>query len=70
MREQQTKQVYKTALYLRLSKDDEGAGESSSITTQRSILQEYADKHGLVVVDEYSDDGFSGQTMTVRNLSE
>ena len=60
MREQQTKQVYKTALYLRLSKDDEGAGESSSITTQRSILQEYADKHGLVVVDEYSDDGFSG----------
>lgn len=60
MRVQQNSQIYKTALYLRLSKDDEGAGESSSITTQRSILQEYADKHGLVVVDEYSDDGFSG----------
>lgn len=52
--------MYKTAIYLRLSKDDEGAGESSSITTQRGILREYAKTHGLSVVDEYVDDGYSG----------
>lgn len=52
--------MYKAALYLRLSKDDEGAGESSSITTQRGILREYAKTHGLSVVDEYVDDGYSG----------
>lgn len=51
---------YKTALYLRLSKDDEGTGESSSISTQRSILKEYAKNKGLTVVREYVDDGFSG----------
>lgn len=53
-------QVYKAALYLRLSKDDEGVGESSSITTQRSILREYAAKHGFAIADEYTDDGYSG----------
>lgn len=53
-------QVYKAALYLRLSKDDEGVGESSSITTQRSILREYAAKHGFAIEDEYTDDGYSG----------
>ena len=31
-------QIYNTALYLRLSRDDELQGESSSITTQRSIV--------------------------------
>jgi len=60
MRAQQESKIYKAALYLRLSKDDDGAGESSSITTQRGILQDYAKIHGLQVVDEYVDDGFSG----------
>lgn len=50
----------RTALYLRLSKDDEGAGESSSITNQRQILQDYAAAHQLTVVGEYVDDGYSG----------
>ena len=31
--------IYNTALYLRLSRDDEGAGESNSIATQESICQ-------------------------------
>ena len=52
MRTQQLNRAYQAALYLRLSKDDEGAGESSSISTQRSILQEYAKTHGLSVADE------------------
>ena len=44
-----------TALYLRLSKDDEGVSESASITSQRSILQEYAKAHGLTGLREYVD---------------
>lgn len=52
--------VYNTALYLRLSRDDEGVGESNSISTQRMMLRRYADQNGLIVIDEYIDDGYSG----------
>ena len=49
-----------TALYERLSHDDELQGESNSISTQRMMLRKYAAEHGLNVVDEYIDDGYSG----------
>lgn len=52
--------VYNTALYLRLSRDDEEYGDSVSIETQRTILQQYARENRLHVVDEYVDDGWSG----------
>lgn len=52
--------TYNTALYLRLSRDDELQGESGSIQTQRMMLRQYAAEHGLPVVDEYIDDGWSG----------
>lgn len=52
--------IYNTALYLRLSRDDEGAGESNSIATQRMMLRRYAEQNNLFVVDEYVDDGYSG----------
>ena len=52
--------IYNTALYLRLSRDDELQGESSSITTQRLMLRQYANENGLNVIDEYVDDGWSG----------
>lgn len=52
--------VYHTALYLRLSRDDKSPGESGSIQTQRMMLQQYAVEHGLTVMDEYVDDGWSG----------
>ena len=52
--------IYNTALYLRLSRDDELEGESGSIQTQRTILRDYAQTHGLYVVGEYVDDGWSG----------
>lgn len=52
--------VYHTALYLRLSRDDKSPGESGSIQTQRMMLQHYAVEHGLTVMDEYVDDGWSG----------
>ncbi len=45
--------IYNTALYLRLSRDDELQGESGSIQTQRMILRDYAQTHNLHVVDEY-----------------
>ena len=52
--------IYNTALYLRLSRDDDNAGESNSIATQRMMLRRYAEQNSLFVVDEYIDDGFSG----------
>ena len=54
------KQPYNTALYYRLSRDDEKYGDSVSIETQRTILQQYARDNGFHVVDEYIDDGWSG----------
>lgn len=52
--------TYNTALYMRLSRDDESYGDSVSIETQRTILRKYAAENGLRVVDEYVDDGWSG----------
>lgn len=52
--------TYKTALYLRLSRDDELQGESNSISTQRMMLRKYAEQNNLKIVDEYVDDGYSG----------
>ena len=49
-----------TALYSRLSKDDERAGESLSIENQRSILEDYAKKQGFTNLVHYVDDGWSG----------
>lgn len=53
-------QLYNTALYMRLSRDDEEYGDSVSIETQRTILQQHAQENHLHVVDEYVDDGWSG----------
>ncbi len=53
-------QINNTALYLRLSRDDENYGDSISIETQRTILRQYAKENDLYVVDEYVDDGWSG----------
>lgn len=52
--------AYNAGLYLRLSKDDEAAEESQSITTQRRILSNYAESNHINVYDEYIDDGWSG----------
>lgn len=49
-----------TALYCRLSRDDELEGESNSITNQKSILSKYAKDNGLTNTRFYVDDGYSG----------
>lgn len=59
-----TKSVpYQAGIYLRLSKDDEGCGESSSITNQRSLLLAYAKENGFQIVEQYVDDGYSGTNL-------
>ena len=57
MKQPNNTMIYNTALYLRLSRDDELQGESGSIQTQRMMLRQYAEEHGLTVVGEYIDDG-------------
>lgn len=49
-----------TALYCRLSQDDERQGESNSITTQKAILEEYARKNKFRNLRFFVDDGYSG----------
>jgi len=51
---------YQVALYIRLSKEDENAGPSQSVTNQESLLREFVQQHGLSVYDVYVDDGWSG----------
>lgn len=49
-----------TALYCRLSVDDELNGESNSITHQKEMLEEYAQKNNFYNIKFYVDDGYSG----------
>ena len=49
-----------TALYERLSRDDELQGESNSIINQKKILEEYASKNNLSNIIHFTDDGISG----------
>ena len=51
-----------TALYTRLSADDELNGESNSITHQKAILSDFASNHGFTNCRYYVDDGISGTT--------
>ena len=51
-----------TALYTRLSADDELKGESNSITHQKAILSDFASNHGFTNCRYYVDDGISGTT--------
>jgi site-specific DNA recombinase len=49
-----------TALYCRLSRDDELQGDSNSIKNQKAILQKYADDNGFTNTEFFVDDGYSG----------
>ena len=58
---QQNSTRYRTALYLRLSREDGDKTESDSIANQRTLLESYAADHPeLCIVDEFVDDGYSG----------
>ena len=50
-----------TALYERLSRDDEAAtGDSDSIIHQKQMLESYAHQRGFTNCVHYTDDGWSG----------
>ena len=53
-----------TALYCRLSRDDELSGESNSIKNQKSILSKYAEDNKFQNIKFFVDDGYSGTTFT------
>lgn len=54
------KQGFMTALYERLSRDDELNGESNSISNQKKLLEQYAKEHGFTNLVHFTDDGISG----------
>ena len=58
VRNEQT--IYSAAVYCRLSKDDEQAGESVSIETQKMMLTYFCHERGFSIYDIYADDGYSG----------
>ena len=60
MLRQQTIGAPITALYCRLSRDDELQGESNSISNQKRILETYCREHNLLNWQFFVDDGWSG----------
>ena len=49
-----------TALYERLSRDDDQGGDSNSIGNQKKYLESYAEQRGYTNIQHYTDDGWSG----------
>ena len=50
-----------TALYCRISLDDGGDNESMSISNQKSMLRDFAEKNGMFQYEYYVDDGYTGR---------
>lgn len=59
-----------TALYCRLSRDDEQEGTSGSIKNQQSILEKYAKDNGFKNTRVFIDDGWSGTTFARPAFTE
>ena len=72
-----TNNNFKTAIYIRLSREDGDKQESESIGNQRDIIKRYIKENRLQFVDEYVDDGISGTTFDrpgfnrlIKNIEE
>lgn len=50
-----------TALYCRISLDDGGDNESMSISNQKIMLRDFAEKNGMFQYEYYVDDGYTGR---------
>ena len=59
-----------TALYLRLSRDDDLEGESNSISNQKTLLTRYAKEYGFRNVKVFIDDGISGVTFNTQGFKD
>ena len=53
-------QIKKTALYFRLSRDDEYSGDSVSIQTKKTMLSQFTKERGFTNCEYFVDDGYSG----------
>lgn len=62
-----------TALYVRLSRDDENEGDSNSIAHQIEILTKYAKDHGITSYKVYKDAtviiGLNQQSLGVQGVA-
>lgn len=56
-----------TALYERLSHDDDLMGESNSISNQKQMLSEYAESHGLTPYIHFTDGKCAGCSYDYKN---
>ena len=64
------KKTWSAALYIRLSQEDEDNGkekqESNSVTSQKTLLNEYVEEHDdIAIYDIYIDDGFTGTDFNI-----
>lgn len=62
--------TYHAAVYARLSKEDEKAGDSVSIESQVAMLTKYVSDNGWEYVAAYKDDGYSGTSFDRPAFSE
>lgn len=62
----QEEKIYNAAVYARLSKEDERAGDSVSIESQINMLTKYVADNGWNHVATYKDDGYSGTSFDNR----
>ncbi len=54
-------ELFYTAVYIRLSREDGDKEESDSVGNQRKLLTEYVSKmENLIIYDVYVDDGYTG----------
>ena len=58
-----------TAIYTRLSRDDELQGDSNSIIHQKELISKYAADHGFRNIRFFVDDGFSGTNFDRPNFN-
>ncbi len=70
MRSRTTNQHGITALYPRLSRDDDLEGDSNSIVNQKKLLAKYAKEHHFTNTKFYVDDGYSGTNFNRPGFQE
>ena len=58
-----------TALYERLSRDDEQSGESNSITNQKIMLEDYAAKNGFENTCHFTEENSYLRTFFAVNVN-
>lgn len=59
-----------TALYCRLSRDDDYRGDSASIQTQKQMLEQYAKQNQFNHLKFFIDDGYSGTSFERPGFQE